>query len=135
MKSVTLKGNLRSDDGTLKSVLSTINFKQNVWAICVKDIAYENKSNAAINSFAQITCNLVHDLRCKNSSTENFCPPIATILIKSVAKEKRITYLEKTWFQVNAPNDVLQLQLIDPETENLLSLNCDFFITVLLKTQ
>ena len=121
-----------NENSSLKYSLS-VNFKKNIWLISVKDIAYENKATANLSAFAYIRCNLIHDLRVHEASTQSFWPPIGTVLLKANAREKRITYFEETWFQINAPNDVLILQFVDPTHETPLNLNCDIFITLLLK--
>ena len=132
LKSVNLKGNLNINS-SLKYGLTTFDFKRNLWLICLKDIAIENKANTNLSAFAYIQCNLVNDLRTKESRTEIFLPPIATVLLKASPQEKRIINLEKIWFQVNVPNDVLILKFVDPKTETTLQFNCDIFVTVLMK--
>ncbi len=132
IKSIVLKGNLRDTDCTLNYVLSTDD-KNGLFQVCVKDILYQNKSNGNISIFAQMKCNLVKDLRQFQHSTQSYLPSIANILFKASPTEKKIVNYEKTWFYVNAPNDVIKISFVDPATELSLNINCEVFVTVLLR--
>jgi hypothetical protein len=132
IKSVVLKGNLRDSSSTLNYVLSTDD-KNRLFEVCVNDVSYQNKSNANISSFSQIKCNLVKDLRQYEQSTQIYLPTIANILLKATPTEKKINFYDKTWFFVNAPNDVIKVSFVNPTTEAALNINCEVFVTVLLR--
>jgi hypothetical protein len=130
IKSIVLKGNLR--DTSLNYVLSTDD-KNELFQVCVKEVLYQNKSTGNISLFAQMKCNLVKDLRQFQHSTQIYLPTIASTLFKASTTEKKIVYYEKTWFYVNAPNDVIKISFTDPATEAALNINCEVFVTVLLR--
>jgi hypothetical protein len=134
IKSVVLKGNLRDNLCTLDYSLSTED-KSGLYQVCVRNILYENKSIKNINHFALINCNLVKDVRQYQYSTQVYLPSIANVLFKATPTEKKIVNYENTWFFVNAPNDVIKISFIDPATEAPLNLNCEVFVTVLLRQQ
>jgi hypothetical protein len=132
IKSVSLKGNLSDPRCTLSYSLGN-DSKNSIFQLCIKDIAFENKSNNNISSLAQVKCNLVKDLRQFDYSTQSFLPTIASVLFKVTPTEKKITYFEKTWFLVNSQDDVIKISFTNPSTELPLNENCDVFVTVLLK--
>jgi hypothetical protein len=132
IKSVLLKGNLRDNQSTLNYFLSAED-KSSLHQVCVKNIFYQNKSNSNISLFALINCNLVKDARQFQYSTQIYNPTIANILIKATPTEKKIVNFENTWFFVNAVNDVIKISFIDPTTEAPLNVNCEVFVTVLLR--
>jgi hypothetical protein len=136
IKSVVLKGNLNTSNSTLSYNLINVHSaacKKNIWEICVKEVGYHNKSNATISQFAQIQCNLVHDLRLKDLQTQNYLPSIASVLIKATNQERKIVYFEKTWFEINTPNDEIRLTFKDVISEREILLNCDVFVTLLIR--
>ena len=132
IKSISLKGNLSDPLCTLKYDLK-IDCKNSLLQVCVKDISFENKSNGNISLFAQVKCNLVKDSRQFQLSTQSFLPSIASVLFKVSPADKKITYFEKTWFYVNTPDDEIKISFVNPSTERPLNINCDVFVTVLLK--
>jgi hypothetical protein len=136
IKSFILKGNLN----VLKSNLTynllnvqSVSLKKNLWELCIKDVAFENKTNANISQFVHIHCNLVHDLRLQEFKTQNYLPSIASVLFKATNREKKIVYFEKTWFEVNTPNDEIRLIFRDAMNETDILTNCDVVVTVLMR--
>ena len=136
IRSVILKGNLITLNSTLTYNLLNVQAvasKKHVWEICVKEIGYENKTNASISQFAQIQCNLIHDIRLHDFKTQSYLPSIACLLLKAANREKKIVYFEKTWFEVNTPNDEIRLTFKDITTEREITTNCDIFVTLLMR--
>lgn len=132
-KSLNIKGNLNSSNPALSINLINCNFRKGLWYMCIKDIAYENKSRTSFSQFAQVKCNLVKDLRYFERCTQSYLPSLQTILFKASSLEKKITYFEFNWFQINNPEDILKLTFVDPKSENRIEINCEVFVTVLLK--
>ena len=71
-KSICLKGNLSELHSTLSYPLTRVDFGKSTWLICIKDIAYENKTNQNFSAFGQIECNLVRDFRDFQKSTQSY---------------------------------------------------------------
>jgi hypothetical protein len=107
--------------------------KTGLWQICVKDIAISFKEDH--NQIGQIECNLVKDLKVNinNAQVQSYNPAICTFLIKGKLDEKKIFQFDKCWFQINAPNTEIKLNIRDAETKILITGQTTFFITILIQ--
>ena len=132
-KSIFLKGNLSDINSILSYPLTRVDFGKSTWLLCVKDIAYENKTNENFSYFGQIECNLVRDFRDFQKSSHSYMPNIASFLLKATSREKKIVYFEKSWFLINTPNDTVKLFFKSPVNGEPINLNCDVYVTLLLK--
>jgi hypothetical protein len=86
-----------------------------------------------VNIIAQVSCNLVKDLRLNNYKHETFNPPISTLLIKGKKDEKKLQQIEQTWFEVNSPNSEVKFFFTNAETNLRIKNNCLVFVTCLLQ--
>jgi len=107
--------------------------KSGLWQICIKDISIV--FNTDLNLIAYIESNLVKDLKYNSASggLQSYHPTICSFALKGKKNEKKIILLEKSWFQVNAPNSDLKLYIRNLENQNLISEDCDLFVTVLMQ--
>ena len=133
LKCVNLEGDLNSPNQILTYNLININFRRGLWFVSIRDICYENNGTVQLNSIARIKCNLVRDHRNFERLTQSFLPSIGTILFKGDRGEKRITYFDAKWYQVNSPEDVLKISFEDPSSEEKIQINCNVYVSILLK--
>ena len=130
IKSVSLKGTLTN--GYLNYTFPKNELRQGIWQLCIRDFGFIIKENN--NSlFVQMSCNLIKDLREKDSAIQSFLPVIASAKVDGKVNEKKIVYFEPIWFQITTPDKEISLFFRNPFNEELITNQYDVFVTILLQ--
>ncbi len=130
IKSLFVSGSM--SNGYLTYSLAKNELSDGIWRLCVRDFGYSVTRNNP-SQLIQISCNLIRDIREKNSALQNYLPVIATAKIEGQIGDKNIVYYEPIWFQVTTPEKNILLYFRNSFNEELMELNCDIFVTLLLQ--
>lgn len=133
LKSVQIQKNILNDNLIYKLCPST-EFSNGTWKIAIANVSFT--SNEALNYICSITCNLVTAQKYSDSfQVEFYEQPLNSFGLKVTDTNPRsiIRFATLQWFTINSLSNELKLSIINIETNEKISRNCNVTVTVLFQ--